>query len=66
MVFHEYLFVNDIMVKADNNLLKYVLKMAQLDALGHCWVAQLASYNFTVMFKSGKTNIEVDALSRFV
>ena len=32
--------------------------------MGHQWVAQLALYNFTVLCKSGKTNIEVDALSR--
>ena len=38
--------------------------MAQLDAMGHCWVAQLALYNFTVLYKSGKTNIKVDGLWR--
>ena len=38
--------------------------MAQLDAMGHCWVAQLASHGFTVLYKSGKTIIEADALSR--
>ena len=54
------------MLKSDNNSLKYILTMAWLDAMGHCLVAQLASYNFTVMYKSGKTNIEVDPLSRIV
>ena len=64
MVFHEYLFGNQFTVKSDNNLLKYVLTMAQLNATGHYWVDQLASYNFMVLYKSGKTKIEADALSR--
>ena len=40
--------------------------MAQLDATGHHWVAQFALYNFMVLYKSGKTNIEADALSWIV
>ena len=62
MVFHEYLFGNKFTVKSDNNPLTYILTTAQLDAMGHCWVAQLASYNFRVLYKSGKTNIEADTL----
>ena len=64
MVFHEYLFGNQFTVKSDNNPLTYILTTARLDAIGHCWVAQLASYDFTVLSKSGKTNIEADSLSR--
>ena len=63
-VFLKYLFGNQFMVKSNNNPMKYILTTAQLDARGHHWVAQLASYNFTVLFKSGKTSIEADALSR--
>ena len=64
MVFHEYLFGNKFTVKSNKNPLTYVLTMAQLDAMGYHWVAQLASYDFIVFYKSGKTNIETDALSR--
>ena len=39
VVFHEYLFGNKFVVRSNNNPLTYVLKMAQLDAMGHCWVA---------------------------
>ena len=31
--------------------------------MGHCWTAQLALYDFTVLYKSGKTNIEAHVLS---
>ena len=49
MVFHEYLFGNHFTVKLDNNPLKYILTMAQLDVTSHCWVAQLASYDFAML-----------------
>ena len=32
--------------------------------MGQRWVAALANYNFKVMYKSGKQNIDTDALSR--
>ena len=63
-VIHDYLFGNQFIVKLDNNPLMYVLTTAQLDAMGHHWVAQLTSYNFTVLYSSGKTTNEADDLSR--
>ena len=42
----------------------YILTSAKLDATGQRWVASLANYDFQIFYKSGKTNIEVDALSR--
>ena len=65
-VFHKCLFGNHFTVKSDNNPLKYIITMAQLDAMGHHWMAELASYNFMVLHKSGKINIEVNILSRIV
>ena len=56
--------VNTFEVFSDNNSLTYVLVTAKLDALGHQWVASLANYNFAVYYKSGKSNSEVDALSK--
>ena len=38
--------------------------MAKLDAVSHCWVARLANYNFQLFYRTGKTNIDADALSR--
>ena len=32
--------------------------------MGHRWIADLANYNFHFHYKSGKSNVEEDALSR--
>ena len=37
--------------------------MAKLDATGQQWVASLVNYNFYLHYKSGKQNVEADALS---
>ena len=47
----------------DNNPLTYILATAKLDATGQRWVASLANYNFKIFYKSGKFNVEADALS---
>ena len=36
----------------------------KLDATGQRWVVSLANYNFKLHYKSGKLNVEADALSR--
>ena len=41
-----------------------LLSSAKLDACGQRWVASLTNYNFRLFYKTGKTNTEVDALSR--
>ena len=41
-----------------------MLTTAKLDATSHCWIASLANYNFQLHYSAGKTNIDVDALSR--
>ena len=62
--FHEYLYGGKFNVYTDNNPLTYILSSAKLDACGQRWVASLANYNFRLFYKTGKTNIEADALSR--
>ena len=47
----------------DNNPLTYILTTANLDATGQRWVTSLANYNFKTFYKSGKLNVEADALS---
>ena len=59
--FHEYGGQFD--VYTDNNPLTYILTSAKLDATGQRWVASLANYDFRIFYKSGKTNVEADALS---
>ena len=48
----------------DNNPLTYILMTLNLDALGHRWVAALASYNMTIRYLKGSDNKVADALSR--
>ena len=62
--FHEYLYGGKFNVYTDNNLLTYMLTSAKLDACGQWWVASLASYDFGLSYKTGKTNMDADALSR--
>ena len=61
--FHEYLYGGHFEVHTDNNPLTYILTTAKLDATGQRWVASLANYNFKILYKSGKLNVEADALS---
>ena len=62
--FHEYLYGNMFDVYTGNNPLTYILTTAKLDAMGHRWIAGLANYNFHTPYKSGKSNVEADALSQ--
>ena len=67
--FHEYLSPygknrNEFVVHTDNNLLTYIFLSANLDAAGQCWVARLASYNFSLEYQKGKDNTVADFLSQ--
>ena len=60
--FHKYLYGGHFEVYTDNNPLTYVLTTAKLDATGQRWIASLANYNFKIFYRSGKLNVEADAL----
>ena len=62
--FHEYLYGGHFEVYTDNNPLTYILTTAKLDSTGQRWVASLANYNFKIFYRSGKLNVEANALSR--
>ena len=62
--FHEYLYGGKFDVFTDNNPLTYILTSAKLDACGQRWVASLANYDFRLFYKTGKSNVEADALSQ--
>ena len=51
-------------MKTDNNPLTYVMSTPNLDAIGHCWVASLAGFNFTIEYLRGADNKVADVLSR--
>ena len=62
--FNEYLYGLTFDVYTNNNLLTFVLTTAKLDEASHHWVTSLANYNFRLHYQAGKTNIDVDVLSR--
>lgn len=62
--FHDYLVGNRFEVRTDNNPLTYVLGKAKLDATSQRWIASLADFDFTITYRSGKSSIDCDALSR--
>ena len=62
--FHKYVYGGKFKVHTDNNPLTYILTSAKLDATGQRWVASLANYEFKIFYKSGKQNVEADALSQ--
>lgn len=62
--FHDYLYGAQFTVRMDNNPLTYVLTTARLNAVGHRWLADLSTYNFSVQYKPGQENTDADLLSR--
>lgn len=62
--FHDYLYGAKFHVRTDNNPLTYVLTSAKLNATGHRWLAALATYDFSIQYRPGKSNTDADLLSR--
>ena len=62
--FCEYLQYQPFTVRTDYNPLTYILMTPNLDALGHRWVAALASYNMKLEYLKGSDNKVADALSQ--
>ena len=61
---HDYLYGNTFEVRTDNNYLTYVTTTAKLDAMSHRWLASLSNYNFTLKYRSGRSNSDADGMSR--
>ena len=61
--FRGYLLGAKFVVYTDNNPLSY-LHTAKLGAVEQRWAAELALFDFTVKYRSGKANTNADALSR--
>ena len=48
----------------DNNPITYILTTVKLDATGQRWIAALAQYHLCLHYKTGKSNVEVNAPSQ--
>lgn len=62
--FKDYLVGGTFTVLTDNNPLSH-LNSAKLGASEMRWAAQLAAFNFDIMYRSGSSNRCADALSRY-
>ena len=60
----DYFQGKEFTVYPDNNTLTYVLSTAKLDATGHRWISSLASFNFKILYRPRKANIDAHSLSR--
>ncbi|XP_040197588.1 uncharacterized protein LOC120930474 [Rana temporaria] len=61
--FKDYLSATSFTVYTDNNPLAH-LNTAKLGALEQRWASRLANYDFSIKYRSGKSNINADVLSR--
>lgn len=63
--FWDYLYyAPHFTVYTDNNPLTYVMSTAKLNAVGHRWVGELSDFRFDIKYRPGKSNADVDTLSR--
>ena len=61
--FKDYLLGSKFTVFTDNNPLCYI-KSSKLGAAQIRWLSELALYDFDIVYRSGKSNLVADALSR--
>ena len=61
--FKDYLLGSKFTVYTDNNPLVYV-KSSKLGTAQIRWLSELALYDFDIIYRTGKSNLVADALSR--
>ena len=62
--FHEYLYGRRFHILTDNNPFAQVITAPKLNPTDHRWLASLATYDFTITYRAGKSNADADGLSR--
>lgn len=63
--FSDYLIAKKFTVLTDNNPVTHVLTSAKLQATGQRWIAALSDYDFDILYRPGKKNVDADTLSRY-
>ena len=61
--FKEYLLYQHILVRTDNNPLRYIMTTPNLDTTGHQLVGALVKFNFWLEYQKGQDNMVADMLS---
>lgn len=59
-----YLLGHKFVIKTDHEALKYLMEQKLTTLLQHKWLSKLLGYDYSVVYKKGKDNLVVDALSR--
>lgn len=59
LLWNDYFYRGEFKIMTDNNPLTYVLTSAKLDAAGHGWLAALSNFNFSIQYRAGKRNQDV-------
>ncbi|KAK7883989.1 hypothetical protein WMY93_027112 [Mugilogobius chulae] len=62
--FMDYLYGAQFTVVTDSKLLTYLLTSAKLDATSYRWLSALSTFNFKLIYRTGKQNADADGLSR--
>ena len=61
---HPYLIGRQFNVKTERDSLKYFLEQRLSSEEQQKWVTKILGYDFEIIYKKGKKNVVVDALSR--
>ncbi|PIK62966.1 Pol polyprotein [Apostichopus japonicus] len=62
--FRDLLLGAEFVVYTDNNPLSYLKTSAKLGAVETRWAAELSQFHFDIAYRSGKSNVNADSLSR--
>jgi hypothetical protein len=63
-LWHPYLLGQCFQIKTDHQSLKYFLEQRLSSPEQQKWVTKLFGYDYEIIYKKGKDNVVVDALSR--
>jgi hypothetical protein len=63
-LWHPYLLGKCFQIKTDHQSLKYFLEQRPSSPEQQKWVTKLFGYDYEIIYKKGKENVVVDALSR--
>jgi hypothetical protein len=63
-IWHPYLLGKCFQLKLDHHSLKYFLEQRISSPKQQKWVTKMLGYDYEIIYKKGKENVVVDALSK--
>jgi hypothetical protein len=63
-LWHPYLLGKRFQIKMDHQSLKYFLEQRPSSSMQQKWVTKIFGYDYEIIYKKGKENVVVDALSK--